>query len=61
MKKTKLEGKRVVITNRDSIYYGEWGIVRGFDGDVYYVAIANDENAMPVFNRDEFKVRRTTA
>lgn len=51
-------GKIVYITNKDSWYYGEWGRVISQDGDDYYVAIAEDKDSMPMFSRDEFKVRR---
>lgn len=58
---SKLIGKRVYITDHESIYCGEWGIVDDFDGDVYYIRIANgsiDRYSVPVFDRDQFKVPR---
>lgn len=58
MKGSKLIGKKVFITDPDSIYFGEWGIVDDFDGEVYYVRIANGKGAMPIFDRDQFRVRR---
>ena len=58
MKRSKLIGKRAVITDRDSIYYGEWGTIVEYDGTVYYIAIANDHSSIPVFMRYAFKVRR---
>lgn len=58
MKPTKLVQKKCYITNKDSIYYGEWGIITAFDGDAYYVAIAGEYNSQPTFYRDEFVVRR---
>lgn len=54
----KLIGKTVTITARDSMYCGEWGIVADYDGEYYYVAIAGDRTAMPIFERREFKVRK---
>lgn len=51
----KLIGKEVEITNRDSWYYGERGIIKYFDGEYYYIAITGDENNQCVFSRDEFK------
>ena len=54
----KLIGKRVVIKNKDSIYYGEWGIVKYFDGECYHIAIADDRKNLVIFDRDEFIVRR---
>lgn len=54
-----LIGKRVTITNKESIYHGEWGIVKDCDEDgYYYVAIANGEDSLPIFTRNEFKVNR---
>ena len=51
-------GKLVAIKSRDSIYNGEWGIVKYFDGEYYHIAIADDTNHLVVFSRDEFTVRR---
>ena len=56
--KSKLIGKRVYITDPESIYFGEWGIVVDYDGEVYYIAIAGGMNSLPVFDRDQFKVPR---
>ncbi len=56
--KSKLIGKVAFITDRDSIYYGEWGTIVDFDGDVYYIAIANGMDSVPIFDRDQFRVRR---
>lgn len=53
-----LIGKKVTITTRDSIYFGEWGTIIDFDGEYYYVAISDDKTSVPVFDRTEFKVRR---
>lgn len=57
--KSKLIGKVAFITDRDSIYYGEWGTIVDFDGDVYYIAIANGMDSIPIFDRDQFRVRRS--
>ena len=54
----KLIGKKAFVINRDSIYYGEWGVIKDFDGEVYYLAIANGTGAMPIFDRDELRVPR---
>lgn len=54
----KLYGKKVYITDRESIYYGEWGIVDYFDGEVYHVKIANGSDSVPIFDRWQFKVPR---
>lgn len=60
MKNTsKLIGKRVYITDKDSIYCGEWGIIAHYDGECYHIKIANGADSMPVFDRDQFRVPRT--
>lgn len=56
--KSKLIGRKVYITDPESIYFGEWGTVVDFDGDVYYIAIADGKTSLPVFDRDQFKVPR---
>ncbi len=58
-RKNKLIGKFVCIKGRyssDNMWGGEWGIVKGVDGDRFEVAIANSEKTIPVFNRDELRV-----
>lgn len=55
----KLIGKVVTIKDAGSIYFGEWGTIEAIDDDGYYfVAIAGDKTAMPIFTRDQIKVRR---
>ena len=56
--KSKLIGRRVFITDPESIYCGEWGIIADYDGEVYYVKIANGNGAQPIFERYQFKVPR---
>lgn len=56
--KSKLIGKKAYITDTESIYFGEWGTVVDFDGDVYYIAIADGKDSLPIFDRDQFKVPR---
>jgi len=51
-----LENKKVQITDKESIYYGEWGIIKKYDGEYYHIAIANGEDDLPIFNRDQFKI-----
>lgn len=58
--KSKLIGKVAFITDPDSIYHGEWGTIVDFDGEVYYIAIANGNGAYPIFDRDQFRVPRKT-
>lgn len=57
--KSKLIGKRVYITDKESIYFDEWGIVDFFDGECYHVKIAGGGNSVPIFNRNQFKVPRS--
>ncbi len=52
-----LIGKKAYITDRSSWAYGEWGIIRDFDGEYYHIAIANGKEEL-VFMRNEFKVKR---
>lgn len=56
--KSKLIGRKVYITDPESIYFGEWGIIADYDGEVYYVRIADGNFPMPIFDRDQFKVPR---
>lgn len=56
--KSKLVGKRVYIIDKESIYYGEWGIVAHYDGDSYHIRIANGSDSVPVFDRKQFMVPR---
>ena len=56
---SKLIGKRAYITDKESIYFGEWGIVDYFDGEWYYIKIANGSDSVPVFDRNQFRVPRT--
>lgn len=58
--KSKLIGRRVYITDPESIYFGEWGIVDDYDGDYYYIRIADGRDSIPVFDRDQFRVPRKT-
>lgn len=56
--KSKLIGKRAIITDPESIYHGEWGIIDFFDGECYHIKIANGSDSIPIFDRDQFKVPR---
>lgn len=56
--KSNLIGKKVYITDSNSIYFGEWGIIDSFDGEVYFVRIADGKGSMPIFDRDQFRVPR---
>jgi len=50
-------GKKCYVISKNSIYFGEWGIIKAFDG-IYHVAILNDKNLMVVFNRSEIYIPR---
>lgn len=56
--RSKLIGRIAYIKDVQSIYYGEWGTIVDYDGEVYFIAIANDYSSLPVFDRDQFKVPR---
>lgn len=56
--KSKLIGRKVYITDPESIYFGEWGIIADYDGEVYYIRIADGNDGMPIFDRDQFRVPR---
>jgi hypothetical protein len=56
MKSENIINKKITITDKDSIYYQDWAIVKHFDGESFHVAIANDENMLVIFDRDQFKV-----
>lgn len=58
--RSRLIGKRAYIIDKDSVYYGEWGIISHFDGECYHIKIANGNNGMPVFDRDQIRIPRTT-
>ena len=53
-----LVGRTVYITDPDSLYYDEWGIVVAQDKFDYYVAIANGTDSVPVFSRDQIRVKK---
>jgi len=58
MKKENLIGKKVEIKkNIDSIFAGDWGIIRLFDGEDYHIAIADNSLETQIFSRHEFIVR----
>lgn len=52
-------GKIVYITDKKSIYFGEWGrvIASNEDGE-YYVAIADGTDTLPIFSRNQFRIRK---
>jgi hypothetical protein len=57
-----LIGKRVEITDKESVYFGHWGYIKMWDGDVFHVeggsiSLSGSGNC-PIFDRNQFKVRR---
>lgn len=40
----KLIGKLVKITDKESNYYGHWGFIRDWDGDVFHVSGGSQKN-----------------
>lgn len=56
---SKLIGKKAYITDKQSWYCGEWGIVVDKDEDgLYYVAIAGGTDSVPCFDRNQFVIKR---
>ena len=54
-----LVGKKVYITYKSSMYFGEWGrIIRQDDDGLYYIAIADGKGSLPVFDRSQFKIAK---
>lgn len=52
----KLIEKTVIVTTRASNDFGNWGIVKFFDGEDYHVAMNNSDTAHLVFSRAELRV-----
>ncbi len=52
----QLVGKVVNIKSDDSMYDGEWGVVKNCDKDYYFVAISNSKDTCSVFIRKELRV-----
>lgn len=58
MQTSKLIGKTVEITNRESWVCGSWGRIVAFDGELYHVEMFDGDGSALVFERNEFKVPR---
>jgi hypothetical protein len=64
MRKYKnLVGKCVDIIDKESQYYGHWGYIKVFDGDVYHIEGGSISETYggkitPIFDRDQFKIRK---
>lgn len=55
-------GKRIEITDKESVYYGHWGFIKFWDGEVFHVSGGSTSTSFgeltPIFDRDQFIVRR---
>ena len=57
MKKfTSLIGKQVDILS--GMYKGEWGTIRDYDGDYYYIALWDDSVSILAYESDEIDIRK---
>lgn len=54
-KKTKLIGKEVNVPNYDG-ELTDWGIIVGYDGEYYHIALFGDKNTILVFERNEIRI-----
>ena len=54
----KLIGKKCFIIDKESMYFGEWGIItEAFNGE-FLVAIANGTDSEPIFSRNQIRIPR---
>ena len=51
-------GKLCCITDKESVYFGMWGIIRGYDGYSYLVELENDRGVIPLFDRKQIRIPR---
>ena len=51
-----LKGDIVFITDKESIYFRDWGRIEYIDSDVYGIAIADYRRSIPEFYRDQFRI-----
>jgi hypothetical protein len=54
--KSKLIGKRAFI--KEGFYEGHWGVIKDYDGDTYTITEGSIGDLKPIFDRDEFIIRR---
>jgi len=61
MKKEPIR-KLVKIVDKESSYYGHWGFIRYWDGELYHVSGGSISSSFgevtPIFSRDQFKFPR---
>lgn len=64
LQQSKLLGKQVEITDKASQYFGHWGYIKMFDGDVYHISGGSISSSYgeitPIFDRSQFKVKQIT-
>ena len=53
---SRLVGRKVLITDKYCFYWNEWGIITGYDGAYFYIKIADDDDCVPIFTRNQFEV-----
>ncbi|GFN32525.1 hypothetical protein PCURB6_27850 [Paenibacillus curdlanolyticus] len=62
MKPENMINREVHITDKESDYFGHWGYIRMWDGDVFHVNGGSISSSFgevtPVFDRSQFRVRR---
>ncbi|MWV44927.1 hypothetical protein GRF59_14995 [Paenibacillus sp. HJL G12] len=59
MKPENSIGKLIEIIDKESPYYGFWGFVRQWNGEVFHVSGGSiPEEQMPIFDRNQFKIPR---
>lgn len=51
-------GKMCYITDKYSIFNGEWGVIKDFDGEYYHIAIANGALTLCIFTRKDIRIPR---
>lgn len=54
-----LIGKKVDLKDWDGRLCCDWGIVKDYDGEYYWIAFAGDDNDVKPYVRNEFVVRRS--
>lgn len=54
----ELTGKTVLLKDWDGRKTGDWGVVKEYDGEYFWIAFTGDENDVKPYTRDEFIVPR---
>lgn len=57
-----LIGKNVEVIDKESQYFGHWGYIANYDGDLFHIGGGSISSSYgeitPVFDRDQFKIKR---